>query len=246
MTTLMFYKKLVPINRELHKDLRLKPLPTGFSYAAKTHALPLALNEFVHACIEYPIVFAMDDERQGGPIVLTGLREDENLFVDAKGVWDSDYVPAFVRRYPFVLHDQGDDNYIVLIDEECEGFNDPEGERIFKEDGTESEMFGRAVQFLDHFKDQGRLSAAFVTRLADLGLLMPQGIEVTGQDGEKFQLQGFHVVDEQKLIALDDEKLLGLMRSGELGLIYGHLASLGNTQKLIRRLEARVAAAKAA
>jgi hypothetical protein len=237
---MMFYKKLVPINREVHRDVRLNPNANGFSFAANENALPLAPVEFAQACIEYPIVFAMDqDGKDGGPIVLTGLRDKENLFVSADGKWDSDYIPAFVRRYPFVLHEQDADNFYVLIDEECPGYNAEDGERLFAEDGKETPMFADFVRFLDFFKGQGTASRDFVARLAALDLLVPQSITAQTSQGE-MNLGGFHIVDEKKVAALDDAKMLELARSGYLGLIYAHLASLGNVSKLLRRFEPRV------
>jgi len=245
MSTLMFYKKLVPLNRELHKDLRLKPLVKGFSYAANENALPCAMAEMVQACIEYPIAFALDGDQPGGPILLTGIRNNENLFVGADGRWDADYVPTFVRRYPFILHEQDEETFGVLFDEDYEGFSQTEGERLFKEDGTETEMFARMVEFLSFFRGQGNFGRDFVSRLIELDLLIPQGIEVTTNKGEKITLQGFHIVEEKRVMALPDDKLLQLARSGDLALIYAHLASLGNIQKMIRRLEDRINAESA-
>ncbi|HYD80813.1 MAG TPA: SapC family protein [Paucimonas sp.] len=246
MSTLMFYKKLVPLNRELHRDLRLNPMVEGFAFAANENALPLAPVEFAQACIEYPIVFAMDDDKTGGPIVLTGIRQKENLFVSANGKWDGDYVPAFVRRYPFVLHEQDNESFMVLIDEECPGFNAEGGERLFAEDGSESPMFAEVVRFLDYFRNQGNAARELVARLAALDLLIPQGIEVQTHEGQKMSLNGFHIVDEKKVGELDDAKLLQLARSGDLALIHAHLASLGNISKLLRRLEPRLETSKAA
>lgn len=240
---MMFYKKLVPINREVHRDLRLKPFADGFSFAANENALPLAPVEFAQACIEYPIVFAIEENgKDGGPIVLTGFRDKENVFVSAGGKWDSDYIPAFVRRYPFVLHEQDDENFYVLIDEECPGYNAADGERLFEDDGKETPMFADFVRFLDFFKGQGTASRAFVTRLVELGLLIPQTINAQTSQGE-MTLGGFHIVDEKKLSELDDANMLDLARKGYLGLIYAHLASLGNVAKLLRHLEPRLAKA---
>jgi hypothetical protein len=240
MTTMMFYKKLVPINREVHRDLRLKPFANGFSFAANENALPLAPVEFAQACIEYPIVFAMDEDgKNGGPIVLTGIRGQENLMVTADGKWDGDYIPAFVRRYPFVLHEQDAESFYVLVDEECPGYNAEDGERLFDDEGKETPMFADFVRFLDFFKGQGTASRDFVARLQALGLLVPQSINAQTSQGE-INLTGFHIVDEKKLAALDDAKMLELVRNGYLALVYAHLASLGNVQKLLRRLEPRL------
>jgi len=54
---MMFYKKLVPINRETHRNLRLKPLSNGFSFAAKENAL-LALSTLATTNIDASLLSA--------------------------------------------------------------------------------------------------------------------------------------------------------------------------------------------
>lgn len=100
MKTLLFYDNVVVLNRDTHRELRLKP-QDSLSFAAETNCVPLALVEFGDVAREYPIVFA---RLPGGlvPVALLGLRDAENLYLNAEGKWDARYVPAFVRRYPFV------------------------------------------------------------------------------------------------------------------------------------------------
>ena len=65
-------------------------------------------------------------------------------------------------------------------------------------------------------------------------------LQVVPEGGEPLSLQGVQVVDEPKLVALADDQVLPLFRSGELGWIYAHLASLRNVQRLTRRLARRL------
>ena len=65
------------------------------------------------------------------------------------------YIPAFVRRYPFILAEkpagaEGDD-ITVFLDEKYEGFGQVDGERLFKEDGTDTELLTGAVGFSASF-----------------------------------------------------------------------------------------------
>ena len=100
---IVFYERPVPLNREEHKDLRLKSVP-HFKFAMRAHSVPMIGNEFAAAARDIPIFFAGNNAAEAGPIALLGLRENENLFIDNEGQWESNvYVPAFVRRYPFVL-----------------------------------------------------------------------------------------------------------------------------------------------
>lgn len=238
MSTLMFYKNPIAIDRTMHKDLRLKIQAKGFSYAALTNSIPLAAIEFAGACHEYPIVFVTDDNDGGIPVALTGLRENENLFVGAEGLWDAAYIPAFVRRYPFIL--QGDGNsseYGVLIDAEADGFGADDGERLFDEDGKDTAMLTGMLEMLNQYRAYTQQTSTLVQQLRKLDLLIPRVINAVTQQGATFTMDGFSVVDEQRLNALSDTDLLALARNGSLASIYAHLISLSNIQKVLGRLD---------
>jgi len=246
MTTLLFYQNPVPLSRETHRDFRLQPAAEGFSYAATSLTIPLADSEFVFACHEYPIVFIVDEQNQGVPVALTGLRADENLFVSVDNQWIGAYLPGFVRRYPFVVQEHDDNNYTVLIDEAYVGFGKENGERLFNDDGSETPLLSQALAFVQEYKGQTERTKLFMTRLQQHDLLVPRGIDFTERDKATASLGGFSVVDETRLMALGDAALLELARSGDLGRIYAHLLSLGNLHKLTARLEERMAQVKVA
>jgi hypothetical protein len=238
MTTLMFYKRPVALDRAIHRDLRIKLQANGFSFAAATNCLPLAAVEFAHACQEYPIVFVTDGSDGGIPVALTGLRDSENLFVTAHRQWDGAYVPAFVRRYPFVL--QGDENsseFGVLIDAAADEFGAGDGERLFSEGGADTPMLTEMLEFLHQYRLHTHQTGMFVKQLRRLDLLIPRVINGVTQAGAPFAMDGFSVVDEQRLHALNDAHLLALARDGHLACIHAHLISLSNIQKLLARLE---------
>jgi hypothetical protein len=242
MNTLLFYKKPVPLNRETHRKTRFKPMAEGFRFAAGSTSVPLGLVEFAPAAVEYPVVFLVRENGDGSPLVLTGLRENENLFVDADNRWNADYVPAFVRRYPFALYEQqGSDDMLVMIDESAPGFNAEDGLPLFEEDGKESPFLAQALEFVDFFKGEGPRTRAFVATLKKHDLLIARSIDLRMPDGSTMAMEGFHVVDEERLAKLSDATMLELVRSGDLGLIHAHLLSLNNVSKLLRRLEARLA-----
>jgi hypothetical protein len=246
MPTMLFYKKPVVLNRETHKNLKLKPVPS-YAYAANTNSVPLAGNEFAQAARQLPILFIADAQQNPFPIALLGLRKDENLFVDEKGKWDGNYVPAFIRRYPYVLgeKDQPDD-FNVCIDEEFPGFNEKEGEPLFNDDGTEAEGLKRAVQFLNAYQQESRRTEAFCLELKRLDLLVPQKVTVTPKDSPQYTMDGFSVVDEARLLKLDDAEAGKLLKSGYLGWIYAHLLSTHNITDMSARLEPRLAEKKSA
>jgi hypothetical protein len=234
MSSLLFYEKPVVLNREQHRTARIGSL-ASFSFAAKTNSVVLAAAEFVEACKEYPIVFAQIGDRMV-PVALLGLRENENLFVNKSGAWHGRYVPAFVRRYPFVLAETGAEELAVCVDESSPAFNAEGGELLFDEAGDNTLFLNQTLEFLNAYQVQFKRTTSFVTHLTQLNVLTELSAKAELVDGRNFLLNGLWVVDEQKLQRLDRTKAHALLKAGELGWIYAHLISLSNMSRLIDRL----------
>lgn len=243
VSEVLFYERPVPLNREAHKDLRINPL-LNLGFSAKAHSTPLACVEFPMAAHSFPILFAGESPEDLNPIALLGIRQNENLMVDENGHWATgDYIPAFIRRYPFVLAErqEGDDNrdnYAVFLDEAYEGFSTEEGQRLFNEDGSDAEVLKQAVSFLGEFQQHIERTRQFMRKLHELDLLVERNIEVR-MPGKDTIINGLHVVDEQKLHALDAQTLHSLMQDGTLAWIFAHLLSMTNLDRLIQRMHER-------
>lgn len=241
MSALLFFQRPIPLNRQAHKGLRLKANGADFSFAAQTNSVPLAATEFYDAQRDYPIVFAGAGEGAPAPLALLGLRQGENLFVGDDKRWEADYIPVFARSYPFVLarQEEGED-YLVCVDESAPFLGEEEGEPLFTEDGQESDALRARVDLLSEFQGHMKRTREFCERLAALELFKEVTLQVVPEGGQPLALQGVQVVDEAKLVALEDDKVLSLFRDGELGWVYAHLASLRNVQRLTRRLSRRL------
>jgi len=247
LATLLFYQKPVQLNVDVHRDARLGGLAGNFSFSTETNSIPLAAVEFFDTAREYPIVFTGQEGGAFFPIALMGVRQNENLFVSTEGKWEGRYIPAFVRRYPFVLAEKQDaDDFNVYLDEAYAGFNAADGERLFTDSGEHTPLLKQALEFLSTYQGEIKRTRLFVERLQALDLLIPRVLEVVRKDQAPMVLQGFSVVDEGRLMALGDAQLLELARSGLLAWIYAHLMSLGNVTELASRLDARLAASPAA
>ena len=248
MAEVLFYERPVPLNRTAHKDLRLKG-QSSLKFAMNVHSVPLTGAEFGLAARDLLVVFAGNDVNDAGPIALLGLRQDENLFVDTDGQWaPNTYVPAFVRRYPFVLAekpaDQEGEELTVFLDEQYEGFGTVEGERLFKEDGTDTELLTNAVRFLGEFQQNIQRTRWFMEQLRKHDLLEPRNIRLQrdatdGAEARSINLNGLFVVNEDKLRTLDEKTVLEFAREGVFGWIYAHLLSLANIDRLTQRLSVR-------
>jgi hypothetical protein len=238
----LFYERPVPLNRNQHKDLRLKGVQ-NLKFAAGVHSVPLTGVEFAPAARDLPILFAGSGVEDAGPMALLGLRQNENLFVDGEGQWaPNTYIPAFVRRYPFVLAEkpagQEGDDFTVFLDEAYEGFGESEGERLFKEDGSDSEMLANAVGFLGEFQQHVARTQWFMAQLRKHELLEPQSIRLQ-KDGRSLTLNGLFVVSEERLRKLDEKTAHEFLREGVFGWIYAHLVSLANIDRVAQRLDLR-------
>jgi hypothetical protein len=242
----LFYRQVVPVSAEAHRDLYLDP-GSGYAFAVETNSVYLLAAEFAAAAREYPIVFATGADDTVFPAAMVGLRPRQNLFLTAEGRWDAEYVPAYVRRYPFVLASvtggaPEQERFTVCIDGAWSGLNrEARGERLLAEDGSPGPFMERTLAFLQEFQGQWQLTEAFCRRVQALGLLRPMTANVHTARGESFSLSGFACVERDALRALSGPVLAELVASDYLQALYLHLWSLDNQQRLLARYERRVA-----
>jgi hypothetical protein len=245
MSDQVYYEKPVLLDREKHRRRRVQA-SSSFAFARKANSLYVAGVEFGEACKEYAVVFTRSDTGKVVPVVMLGLRSRENLFVDAQDHWTGRYVPAFVRRYPFVLADLPGQSLGVCIDEAYSGLNDKEGEALFDDAGQDTPFLRNALDFLTQYQREYLRTEAFCQKLEQAGLLTEMNARADLVDGRTFTVGSVLVVDEKKLLALPDATALSLFRSGELHLISMHLLSLSNMQRLVDRLAQATGKAPAA
>jgi hypothetical protein len=193
--------------------------------------------EFPHAAKEYAVVFAGSEESLM-PAVILGVRGSENLYLSKDNEWEAKYIPAFVRRYPFVFSTSADGTQLILcIDEAFSGFNhDGRGQPLFVDDGKPSPFVDNVMKFLQEYQAQFRRTQAFCAKVKELDILEPMQAQVELASGERLQLGGFLAVSRAKLKALSGEKLAELAQTDELELLYLHLQSMRNFLGLRDRL----------
>lgn len=231
----LFYETAVPVNAQRHKNWSVK---TGDSYAFATgvNSVPVTAIEFAVAAAEYPIVFAGTGDVVF-PAVILGASASENLFVSEDGRWQGKYIPAFVRRYPFVFsQDRDGRNFTLHIDERFEGANqDGRGERLFDADGEQTQYLRGVLSFLQDYQARFQRTKTYCHRLQELKLLQPMQAQFNLNSGEQRSLSGFMTVDRDKLKALPAEDLADLMRKDELECTFLHLASLRHFRGMLER-----------
>lgn len=229
----LFYARAVPLTPTRHGTWSLE-VSTDYSFARSTNSVPLAATEFHLAAPAHPIVFV---PTQGMIVaaVLLGPRAGQNLYVGPDGAWRTRYVPAFVRRYPFVFASAENPQALPLcIDEACAGFNqEGRGERLFDAQGKPTPFLQGRLKFVQDFQVHFDRTLALCNRLKELDLLEPMQATVTlDATGTTAPTGSFNVVGRDRLKALSGEALARLAQSDELELIYLHLQSLRNLATL--------------
>lgn len=222
-----FFKQPRPLDRVAHQSLIIDR-QAGFGFARPHIAAPITVGEFAAAARDYPIVFAADSAL---PFVLLGLRRGRNLLVDAAGRWrKSRYVPAHLRRYPFIFMETPERQFVLCIDEAAEHFTAPakaDPQPLFI-DGNPAPLVGDAMKFLASFQSEFVATRELGAALAEQGLLIERQAQVELPGGGRFSLTGFRIVNEEKLAAVGDATFLEWRKRGWLAPIYFHLQSLGN------------------
>ena len=229
---LLIYKSAVPISAARHKNYAVEP-SGGFNFTAGINAVPLAAIEFLAAAAEYAIVFTMAGE-EVTPAVVLGIKGDENLYLDGAGNWRAKYIPAFIRRYPFVFSASPDNKTLTLcIDEAYPGLNqDGRGQKFFTDDGKATPYVENVLKFLQEFQTQYERTRVFCKRIKELNLLEPMQAQLTTPSGAKTTLSGFYAVSRAKLRALQGEALETMAKTDELELLYLHLYSMRNFEEV--------------
>ncbi len=232
----LFYKNLVPLNSNAHGNWRAKSTDKA-PWLARHHAIPLTVEEFPQAQRHFPIVFTAGDNPV--PIALMGLNEGVNTFFDEQGAMiDNVYVPAYVRRYPFLLAklDAKSDQLSLCVDTDSGLVGEfDEGEALFT-DGQPSTATQNILKFNEQFEQAGMKTQNFMDELKKHDLLMDGEVSIRRDDNEQpFIYRGFQMVDQAKLRELRGDVLRGWNQNGLIALIFAHLFSLDLTRDIFAR-----------
>ncbi len=238
----MFYKSPEPLNPDIHGNLGLNPTSTPFAFAKTAQAVPLIVGEFGPASLNYPIVFAGPECQ---PLAVMGVRLKENLFVDDNGAFPPGvYIPAFIRRYPFVFaHGDDMDQLIVCIDRAADSVAENAQVPFFV--GKEPSEFTRqCMEFCSNFEGERRKTVEFVKLLKDLDLFVLREVNFTpmnedGSQGQMIRISEHFSPSEEKVKALPEATQLDLLRSGAMQQIHLHWNSLLNWERLINETARR-------
>jgi hypothetical protein len=224
----LFYKDLAPLNSRDHAKFKTETLDRA-PWIVGQHAIPITADEFGMAHRHFPIVFSVGD--QPVPLALMGLNEGINVFFDDEGNFlEPFYVPAYVRRYPFLLArlDPNSDTMSLCFDPES-GIVHEGGEGVALFDGEEpSETTKELLQFCQNFEEAGQRTQQFIEELKKEDLLMDGEVAISRPDDPEnpYIYRGFLMVNQEKLKDVRGDKLRAWNQNGILPLIFAHLYSL--------------------
>jgi hypothetical protein len=233
----LFYNGLEPLSSETHANYRVRTVESA-PFLVGQHAIPVTVDEFPLVQRFMPIVFSVGDDAI--PLALMGLNEGVNVFVgdDGKLLENNFYVPAYVRRYPYMLARlrPDADELSLCFDPTSDAIGAfDEGEPLF-ENGQPSDLTKQILAFNETFEQAGQRTQNFMRELRELDLLMEGEVSIQ-MDGNQqpFIYRGFQMVNEEKLAALRGDQLRKISQSGMLPLLYAHLFSLALMREVFAR-----------
>ncbi len=241
----MFYKNPQPLAKDKHEGFGVKQIEKPFEFMATHHFMPITAPEFGSAAASFPVIFAGEDR---SPLAVMGIRTGENLFVN-NGTFEQDfYMPAFARRYPFVLAgDKENDRFVVCIDEDADCVTKDGPTQKFFENGDTSAFTKEAFTFLQNFERDRQSTDIMIKRFKELDLFEQKDMHFQGQnaDGtpaERQKIADYFAVTEERLRGLDAKTLKEFAENGYLAVAHAHMISLGNWQRLVNMTLRRSAA----
>ncbi|HTX49383.1 MAG TPA: SapC family protein [Caulobacteraceae bacterium] len=239
----LFYSKPEPLSREMHAKIGLRRMDKPFGFAATSNVVPLTVAEFPLAGLSYPVIFAGERYQ---PLAVMGVGQGQNLFVKPDGAFElGAYIPAYIRRYPFVLAtDQNRGQLVVCIDRNASMLGEDYDLAFFDDSGQPTDYTNGCIQFCNDFETEGRRTESFVNLLKELDLFEVRRSTFTppnadGSAGAPQPIAEYFAVSEDKVKALPPAKIQELLANGALAQIYAHLMSLAGWDRLIAMTLAR-------
>lgn len=243
MANPLFYNRIVPLDTRAHRHLQLAAPEKPFGFAAEANLIPALMEEFGAAAPFMPVAFLPGTDKPAA-VFVAGLKPGSNLFIDEAGKWTGGYLPAYLRRYPFIMGDVPQGKPVLCVDETFAGFG--RGDHLFSGVGEMQPVLKQSLALAENYRLGAKRSDAFCETLQRLKLFRAITLDARTPDGESTIVHGLMVVDEEALNALGKDDLAELHRLKYLKPIYEHLVSLSAISRLSQLLPAVKAAELAA
>ncbi|EQB34344.1 hypothetical protein M947_11280 [Sulfurimonas hongkongensis] len=231
------YKNLVMLDKEKHKELKINPLE-DLNFAKSATHIPLLANEVAQVGAAFPVVFTAGEAPELTALVSLG---GDSLAINEEGKWITSYVPSYLRKYPFSLAStkENPEQKVILIDEDSSLFSKSKGKQLFRKNGDKSETLEHAIDFLTSHENQSSVTLNVAKLIFQSGILEDREISVGEGEEKKVLVNGFKVVNREKLNELSDDVLADWVRKGIMAMIEAHIKSLDNIQTLFEIAQKR-------
>jgi hypothetical protein len=231
------------VDKEEHQDLRIRT-GHGAEFGENVQLAMTFPSEFRNVQSDYPILFRKHGDDHYVPVALFGFEKNENLFLTDTG-WDASYIPAIIRKEPFLIGTQGpgDDEQatrVLSLDLDNPRVNKEEGEALFGTLGEMTPYLESQAAMLEHIYEGNLQNDMFVRALVEQDLLESVTFDITLNDGSRNSLLGFYTINEDKIPDLSAETLHLMNRNDMLMPLFMVLASMSNVQRLIERKNERM------
>ncbi len=234
----LFYTKPMPLDAKQHGALSLKK-NFGFGFTEGVNAVPINLIEMPQVCHYYPIAFSPDGNAT--PVAILGLRDSENLFLKEDNSCEEAYIPAYIRRYPFIFSElPGGEQLTLCIDSNEDVIEESGEQKFFDDESKPTELANNALEFCKSYHAAAQQTMEFSKALAESDLLVMREAQINVAGNQRINFSGFNIIDEQKLADLDDKTFLEWRAQGWLPFLYAHLFSGAQWQRLTHLLNQRL------
>ncbi|MBU2885985.1 SapC family protein [Gilvimarinus agarilyticus] len=244
---LMIYDDIQPVTSDKHRNYSVNL--TDHSFTSELTSIPLLATEIPLAAAEYPVIFSSPNEQgEHTPLAVVGVERGENLMLNANNALEARYIPAFIRRYPFVFAGvENGEKLTLCLDAKSKALvaDGSKGNRLFDDKGEQTEFLQNILKFLQDYQYRAEMTKVFCKQLKELDLLEPMqaNIEFRTNEDQNMSIKGFYTIKREKLKELTDEQALDLFKRDGLELIYAHLQSLDNLNHLVERKRNKLSAA---
>lgn len=245
MRQLLFYQNIVALDKVKHQSLELVD-KFNLDFAKSINFIPILHTELTQVAQELPIVFLKSGDTEFALAAVVGLRDKENLQIK-DGHWVGRYIPAFIRRYPFITLSQPDNpaQFFIAIDEEANCLIDSknkktagQGSEPLFEDEAPSKKIQQVLPFLQKYHLEHRNTIQFCQQLSSLQLLSSSNLKIQSKLGLTYQVNGVWIIEEANLKKLLPEVLHQLLSDGVLKKIIEHQFSLNHFTSLTEKVSA--------
>ena len=205
--------------------------PQDYYFAKDTNLIPVTFSEVKSLCCSYPIIILEQDDK---PMLMLMTGTERNGAIDEKGQWTCSYLPAFLRRYPFILVADENNTETLQIGFDLEGgcFSSPDGNELFDVNGKPSEALINVKTLLETYNNEIQITNNILQRLKEKELLQASQFNFKKEGEEDRSIGGFFIIDRKKLLEQDDTFLLETMKNGWMEMIELHLLSLKQSNRL--------------